>query len=450
MRATTVWINTPGYYYAIGYILASILTICTSARRRQGVKLGAGILAYAIVLTVIMVVSDGSEAMLFIPFIILYWLLMGGLIGWSTRYDWMTTIYLSARTFIIGEFIASLSWQIVYFARSWKILPDTATAEVLLLIVICGSCLALLYWLERKNIAMNQQLRISGRELFSALTISIAVFFASNMSYVLRSSAFGSRFVSDIFIVRTLVDLGGVASLYAFHVQLRELKARFEVQKLQEMLQMQHHNYEVLESSIAAVNQKYHDLKYQIALLKENVTADQGLAYLEQMERDIKSYEAQNKTGNKILDTLLTAKELYCQEHWISLTSVVEGEALCFMDPFDLSTMFGNMLDNAIESVAKVEQKEKRLIHLAVAKQKGFVRIRLENCYQGELTFADGLPQTTKQNKLYHGYGLKSIKSIAAKYGGVLDIDLHKDWFELRILIPVNDGPAKPSIKTTE
>jgi sensor histidine kinase regulating citrate/malate metabolism len=107
------------------------------------------------------------------------------------------------------------------------------------------------------------------------------------------------------------------------------------------------------------------------------------------------------------------------------------------MEPMDISTLFGNALDNAIESVRKLPQEEKRLIHVAVARQKDFLRIRVENYYEGNLVFENGLPATTKEDKEYHGYGLKSIRSTVKKYGGSITIDTNENWFELRILIPL-------------
>ena len=200
---------------------------------------------------------------------------------------------------------------------------------------------------------------------------------------------------------------------------------------------MQYSNYEMLEKSISTVNQKYHDLKYQIAYLKQDIGEEERRHYLDQLEQEIKVYEAQNKTGNKVLDTLLTSKKIYCQSNWIELTSVVEGAAIDFLNEMDISTLFGNILDNAIESVMKIERKERRLIHLAVAKQKGFLRIRAENCYEEEPVFENGLPITTKLNKKYHGFGLKSIQSTVKKYEGSFTINAENGWFVLRILIPL-------------
>ena len=202
------------------------------------------------------------------------------------------------------------------------------------------------------------------------------------------------------------------------------------------LLHMQYESYRISEESIALVNQKYHDLKHHIQLLRA-ASAAERTEYLDQMEQQIRTYEAQNKTGNRVLDTILTAKTIQCQSEGISLTCVADGQALDFMNPMDISALFGNALDNAIESVKKLPNPEQRLIHVSAMRQKDFLRIRVENCYSGELRFVDGMPTTTKRDARYHGYGLKSIQSIANSYGGSATIDTKDGWFELRLLLPV-------------
>ena len=117
---------------------------------------------------------------------------------------------------------------------------------------------------------------------------------------------------------------------------------------------------------------------------------------------------------------------------------MADGSVLNFMEDMDISALFGNILDNAIESVEKLREPEKRLIHLSVAKQKNFLRIRCENYCEEQLKFENGIPVTTKKDRRFHGFGMKSIKSTAAKYGGSVTTDLKKNWFELRILIPLS------------
>ena len=151
----------------------------------------------------------------------------------------------------------------------------------------------------------------------------------------------------------------------------------------------------------------------------------------------IKIYETQNKTGNKVLDTILTSKSMHCQRHGIELKFMGEGQLLNFMEDMDISALFGNMLDNAIESVVKIKDRQKRLISLHVIQDKQFIRIRTENYCEENVQFQDGIPITTKKDKRFHGYGMKSMKKIVEKYGGSVMAGKANNWFELKILIPM-------------
>jgi len=77
---------------------------------------------------------------------------------------------------------------------------------------------------------------------------------------------------------------------------------------------------------------------------------------------------------------------------------------------------------------------EDRIITLMVRKAHGMVLIHVDNRYVGELKFENGLPLTTKGNKLYHGYGLKSIRNVVEKYDGSFDISTKDGLFELNII----------------
>ena len=431
------WINTPGGYYAIAYLLSSIVIIWNSPRKTTGKKTVAIIGGLGITLFVLMTATHGLSKQYFIPFILCFFVIIWMMIYAVCKYDMITAVYFTARAFIAGEFVASLEWQVFYYIIKFKILPFKYTSDIIVLILVDGFLIFILNLMEKRNKSVNDGIQINIQELISAGSITLAIFTVSNVSYLLEETAAGELVISQVFIIRTLVDLGGVAILYAYHVQLGQLNMRYEVERLQDMLEMQHNNYEMLRQSVSVVDQKYHDLKYQIAVLKTETDSKGREAYLNQMEQEIKAYEAQNKTGNKTLDTILTGKTLVCQNNWIELTSVVDGEELDFMEPMDISTLFGNMLDNAIESVIKIEQKEKRLIHLAVTQQKGFLRIRMENCYEIEPKFKNGIPITSKADRKYHGFGIKSIQNTVKKYGGSTNMKAENGWFEVRILIPL-------------
>ena len=324
-------------------------------------------------------------------------------------------------------FITIKSDDIKWFGWKW-----------LELLGVYVSVFGVLYFLEMYLKEETEENSVNSRELITVIIITAAVFVVSNISYLDQGTLFSSRFAGEMFTIRTLVDLSGMAVLYAYHIQMRELQMKFEVDTLQNILEMQYKNYQLSQESIEIVNQKYHDLKHQITLLKAEANSEKSTQYLEQMEKEIKSYEAQNKTGNKVLDAVLTSKSLYCQNKGIVFTCVADGTLLNFMAEMDISALFGNILDNAIEGAEKIPEKEKRLIHLSVAEQKSFLRIRVENYCEEKIVFKNGIPQTTKKDKRFHGFGMKSIQSTVKKYGGSVTAGVRDNWFELRILIPLH------------
>ena len=210
-----------------------------------------------------------------------------------------------------------------------------------------------------------------------------------------------------------------------------------ELDAIQSILENQYVQYRQSRESIEVINRKYHDLKHQIAVLRAEPDADKRSAYLDGMEEEIRDYEAQNKTGNSVLDTVLTGKSLYCARHGVELTCIADGGKLEFMDVMDICTIFGNLLDNAIECELRIKEREKRLIHLAVHGKKDFLVIQCQNYCPEAVEFRDGLPVSTKTDHAYHGYGVKSVRHTAEKYGGTMTIHNRDGWFEVNIMIPV-------------
>ena len=177
--------------------------------------------------------------------------------------------------------------------------------------------------------------------------------------------------------------------------------------------------------------------EFDLLLLDCELHAQRRLDFLDGMEEEIRTYEAQNKTGNSVLDTVLTGKSLYCARHGVELTCVADGAQLDFMDVMDICSIFGNLLDNAIECELTIQDKKKRLIHLVVYAKRDFLVIQCGNYCEDTPEFQDGLPVSTKGDGAYHGFGVKSIRRAAEKYGGTMTIHTRDSWFELNIVIPI-------------
>lgn len=284
------------------------------------------------------------------------------------------------------------------------------------------------------------ELHISWPTCLSVLVIGVMLYILSSLSFSRFDTPFDASTYAEAFNIRTLVYFGGVALFCAVHMLLCEIHITSERDALENMLNAQYMSYQLGQESVELINRKYHDLKHQIAVLRSGIAAGEKLEYLDRLEREIQVYETQFKTGNQILDTILTSKSIHCQQNQIVLSCVADGSLLGFMEIADISVLFGNALDNAIEAVSSIADSEQRLIDLSVSAQKGFVWIRVINRFQGKVTIRNGFPVTTKADSKNHGYGVKSIAATAEKYGGTATVETKDGWFELRILIPMQQS----------
>ena len=427
--------DIPRLYTALAEWLACLVYILSLLPEKRGSLrfwgLAAGMLA---VQSIFLVATDDVPLPLWIPCMLAAIGLMFLFLFLACGRGALNAGYYTVRAFILAEFGASLEWQLYYHYANLAG-QDSFLARLAFLAVVYAVVFGLMFLLEARSHAAEHPITITPRELANAAIIGASAFLISNLSYTQADTPFSSQYVGDIFNIRTLVDLGGIAILYAYHLQRAELQVRHELETMDSILRSQYAQYQQSRESIDLINRKH-----QIAALRAEPDAERRSAWLDEMESDINTYEAQNKTGNQVLDVLLTGKSLYCQKHDIHLTTVADGTVLAGVSPMDLCTLVGNALDNAIESVKKIEDREKRLIHVAVSRQKNFALLRFENCFEGELTFENGLPRTTKGNTDYHGYGLKSIRRTAQKYGGTVTVNTRKNWFELKILLPLAEG----------
>ncbi|GIP19266.1 sensor histidine kinase [Paenibacillus montaniterrae] len=427
--------DIPRLYTALAEWLACIVYILPLKKQLKGWGLLAFSGGFLIVQSLFLLLTEDLPIYFWIPCMIVAIGIMFYFIYTSCNISVQEAGYFSVRAFVAAEYIASLEWQVHVFI--WQGNPAPVWQETMLLLLIYGAAFAIIWLLEKRHIPEDGKLNIKPRELWSTVTIGAAVFGISNLSFVSTQTPFSGQYAQEILNIRTLVDLGGFAILYAYHIQLNELRIRHELKAVQNILQHQYSQYQQSKESIELINYKYHDLKNQIIALRAEEDTEKRNAYLKKMEDEIKFFEAQNKTGNHVLDTLLASKNMYCIKNGITLTCVADGSLLNDIDVIDICTIFGNALDNAIEYEQRIEETEKRLIHVSVFAQKGFIMIRFENYFEGELELNGDLPVTTKPDPFNHGYGLKSIRYSVEKYGGVVSIGQQDNWFELKVLIPM-------------
>ena len=428
--------HTPGILYAIAYWISAMIYCRFLPKRVVGMKRCLLAALFFVLICGFMALTDHPPVYLFFLFVSIE-------IGMIYLFMYLMcdmppgkTVYYCARAFMLGELATSLGWLLYYYSVTRMVARPSLPLMCALMASVYLVVFGFNYVLEKRQEKDARLLQLSSRDIAGALAIAASTYLVSNISFAVANTPFSMRYSNEIFIMRTLTDFGGVIILLLYHNLIVEVSARTEAELEQQLLQMQYSNYQISQESIDVINQKYHDLKHQIAALRFELNDEEKYGYLTQMEDEIRQYEAENKTGNKVLDTILTAKSLVCQNQRISMNVVADGSLLDFMSTMDLSALFGNALDNAIRGAASVEDENERLIRVVVCEQMGFVLVKIENRYAGEVRFDGKDLLTTKNNKDYHGYGVKSIRKTVEKYDGTVTIRTDDGWFLLSILFP--------------
>jgi len=182
-----------------------------------------------------------------------------------------------------------------------------------------------------------------------------------------------------------------------------------------------------------------HDLKHRLQSLNNHI---EDKSQIDNIERQIGMYDLTLKTGNDVLDVILSETDIYCKTHKIDFVCIVDGTLLDFISENDLYSLFDNMLHNAIQGCEQIENCEERFIYLTIKRKGSIVFISVENSFskKSKIVFGDdGLPLTTHEKKYIHGLGMKSIKLIVERYNGSFNIDANNGKFHLSLIFSRND-----------
>lgn len=235
--------------------------------------------------------------------------------------------------------------------------------------------------------------------------------------------------------VMVMLVVGSVILVILYYIY--EVSAlRTERQLLGQLMAEKAAQYERSRDSIDAINQKCHNLKHQLLALKLADDSERK-AMIDETEKAVMFYDAVVKTGNEVLDTLLTEKSTVCAYHRIRLSCTVNTANVGRFGVVDLYTMLGNAIDNAIECVQQFADDDKKTISLTIREKGRMLLIIVENYYEKEIEMMGEYPRTSKADPENHGIGIKSIALIAKRYGGSAQVNTEGKVFRLQILLPI-------------
>ncbi len=330
---------------------------------------------------------------------------------------------------------AFMSWQLLFeigLGIHWKSMEYgngmAAYNWIAMLVIFLGGCIIATFTIA-KWMPEGGTKKIGPRQLISAFLI-FGTFEILALTPTDKLGESGNGIA--IYLSQLLLAL----ILYLQNELFKKSVMRQELAVMNMIWKKEQEQYQLSKENIALINQKCHDLKHQIRAIR-NSSKEEMDKYLEEMEGTIRIYESIVKTGNEVLDTILTEKSLYCNDRGISVSCVADGSQMDFINTVDLYAILGNAMDNAIEAVEKFKHTEKRQIDVLIYRQQNFLVMNIINPIKGNLVYEEDLPVSTKGDKRFHGFGLRSMRYIVKKYDGFLNVSEEDGCFSLKILIPI-------------
>ena len=200
---------------------------------------------------------------------------------------------------------------------------------------------------------------------------------------------------------------------------------------------------ELIEKQVREIQNMYrqirgwrHDYRNHIQNMKIQLEERNynGLsAYLTGLADDLDTVDTVIKTGNVMADAILNSKLGVAGKLHVRTNVKANIPEQLPMSDVELCSMLGNMLDNAVESLARLPEEE-RFLRVYIGRLKGQFYLSVQNAV-GEVRKERGIYRSTKEGE--HGYGLFRIDRIVKKYGGYVNRQHEEGIFATEIMMPL-------------
>jgi Trp operon repressor len=240
-------------------------------------------------------------------------------------------------------------------------------------------------------------------------------------------------------VVMLMFTFAGLGIMLFNDLNTRQKKMEEDQKILELMLKKDEMQYEQTKALIERINIREHDLRHQQEC-RELSQEEQ-----EELEEISSTNIARFATGNASIDIVLSEQAYICHKKDIQLLCNINGQLLSFMKSTHIASLFTNALNNAVNYLDKVQDKEKKIIRVSLQGNKDNIILAFQNYLEEQVETENNLPKTTAKEKELHGFGLKSIQNIVSMYDGYLNISQENNTFTLIINF---SEPPSPMIES--
>ena len=217
----------------------------------------------------------------------------------------------------------------------------------------------------------------------------------------------------------------------------KDNQTKLEYELMKEKEKYSKESMEIIKRSNEELREFKHDLKNYLLPLQEameTMPQSEMAKVWEKINQKIEDVQTLIQTGNSYVDSMINTKITLARSEKVdvkcTILSKMEG-----IDDLEFCSVFGNLMDNAIEAERKVTEKKEIII--SVEEQMGYLRLEIQNKIEKSVLNENSSLNTTKKDTSSHGIGHKSVKRTMQKVGGALKYYETGDLFCAEAVFPI-------------
>lgn len=249
----------------------------------------------------------------------------------------------------------------------------------------------------------------------------ISIYIGSVLTAILLSVPISTVYRRMLSSCAVLLLFINVLIFYIYYYTQQKNKESTELQiQLQKEYDMTEY-YKTLFHQNESQQILIHDIrKHLMAIyqLNDQNEQDKISRYLDTLLNSSNLQDSIHVSDNELLNSILCHYMQICEEKHIMFKADVRKKLLQNLDYTELTALFCNLLDNAVEACSHIPDS---YIELSITNKENTnitVLNMINTCRTGPKFNKNGIPVSQKKNKLKHGLGLKSVERIINKYNG--------------------------------
>lgn len=210
----------------------------------------------------------------------------------------------------------------------------------------------------------------------------------------------------------------------------------YENRLFQQQSRMQYQYYDALELQYRESLSIIHDVKRHIRSIEELYTHQETEAakeYAVSINSRLDAFRLNEYTSNRMLNIIINDKLKLAESYKIDFQCKIDEIDLSFIDNVDLTTIFANLLDNALEACADLSGS--RCIDLKVGAFNNLIVITVKNTMEeGRETQPKGIIEHNRKGE-HNGIGIPNVIKVIEKYKGDFSIQKGEGMFTCSIVL---------------